>query len=81
LWTPYSGIINTNSSGFTGLPGGNRLYDGTFFLSIGNYGNWWSSSERDTTYAWHRYLNYISSYVLRNYDYKKAGFSVRCVRD
>lgn len=34
----------TNSSGFTGLPGGYRFSYGSFNF-IGNYGFWWSSSE------------------------------------
>ena len=47
----------TNSSGFTGLPGGFRNYDGTFYF-IGFNGYWWSSSEDGAAYAWYRYLNY-----------------------
>ena len=43
----------TNSSGFSGLPGGNRNNNGTF-NNIGNNGNWWSSSENNTNYAWNR---------------------------
>ena len=38
----------TNSSGFSGLPGGYRYYDGTFD-DIGDYGYWWSSTEDGTT--------------------------------
>ena len=45
----------TNSSGFTGLPGGYRNNNGTFG-GIGAYGYWWSSSEIDTYYAWYRKL-------------------------
>jgi uncharacterized protein (TIGR02145 family) len=70
----------TNSSGFTGLPGGFRNNIGTF-SNIGNYGGWWSSSEYDTTYAWNRYLNYNNGNTTRNANYKKLGFSVRCLRD
>jgi uncharacterized protein (TIGR02145 family) len=70
----------TNESGFTGLPGGYRLANGTY-NSIGNYGGWWSSTEYDSYIAWNRELYYNFSYVGR-YDYsKRYGFSVRCVRD
>ncbi|OYU82910.1 MAG: hypothetical protein CFE24_13665 [Flavobacterium sp. BFFFF2] len=80
LWTPFSSITNTNSSGFTGLPGGDRLYNGTF-LVIGLTGYWWSSSENSTTAAWYRTLYYNYSSAARTSNYKTSGFSVRCVRD
>jgi uncharacterized protein (TIGR02145 family) len=47
----------TNESGFSGLPGGYRFDDGTFDY-IGNYGDWWSSTEGGTNNAWGRALNY-----------------------
>ena len=71
--------LATNSSGFTGLPGGYRGNDGTFY-DIGNYGVWWSSSENGTTDAWNRYLSYGSGYAGRNYGNKRSGWSVRCLR-
>ena len=79
LWnTPNTGA--TNSSGFTGLPGGYRTNDGTFF-NIGYVGYWWSSSEASTTYAWSRDLNYLNGKADRYDYYEKNGFSVRCLRD
>ena len=80
LWTPYTGIVNTNSSGFSGLPGGYRNYDGTYY-TIGDAGTWWSSTEYDTTSAWGRYLSYIGSSAYRYGPSKAGGFSVRCVKD
>jgi uncharacterized protein (TIGR02145 family) len=70
----------TNSSGFTGLPGGDRGSDGTFYY-IGTLGVWWSSSEGDTAYAWYRSLYYNYGAAFRNYGSKIYGFSVRCLRD
>jgi uncharacterized protein (TIGR02145 family) len=74
----------TNSSGFSGLPGGYRGYDGKF-VDIGYYGYWWSSTEdgtEDGTYnAWFRYLSYNRGNVGRHINDKGVGFSVRCVRD
>ena len=70
----------TNSSGFTGLPGGYRSYDGTYY-GVGANGIWWSSTEGDSTSAWYRKLSYSLSDVYRNYTSKQNGFSVRCVRD
>jgi len=70
-----------NSSGFSGLPGGNRYLNGPFY-GIGYFGFWWSSTEDGTTNAWFRYLYYSSADVGRDYgDYKTFGFSVRLVRD
>jgi len=79
-WTPYSGITNTNSSGFTGLPGGYRSNNGAFD-SVGNFGTWWSSSEVVTTDAWARDLRYDFGGANRNGFSKAIGFSVRCLRD
>jgi uncharacterized protein (TIGR02145 family) len=72
----------TNESGFSGLPGGYRLYNGTFNF-IGLYGYWWSSTESSTNYAWYRFLSYNSDNVSRSdyYKPKEDGFSVRCLRD
>jgi len=72
--------LNSNESGFSGLPGGYRLTNGTF-NSFGKAGIWWSSTEDLTNYAWSRALNYIDGYVDRSPDYKENGFSVRCLRD
>jgi uncharacterized protein (TIGR02145 family) len=75
LWeTPNQGA--TNSSGFTGLPGGYRGYG-----TIGNRGWWWSASEYDTANAWVRSLHYFDADVYRGNRNKQVGFSVRCLRD
>lgn len=71
----------TNESGFSGLPGGYRNDDGGFY-NVGDYGYWWSSSESFTTsFAWYRYLGYISGVANRSYSNELNGFSVRCLRD
>jgi len=70
----------TNETGFTALPGGFRLSNGTF-NDIGYLGYWWSATEYNATYAWYRSMYYNLSNVFRNYDDKEVGFSVRCVRD
>jgi uncharacterized protein (TIGR02145 family) len=72
---------STNSSGFTGLPGGFRNYVGGYF-NVGFYASWWSSTEFFTE-ALDRSLYYNDGGSSRNFDYraKTAGFSVRCLRD
>jgi uncharacterized protein (TIGR02145 family) len=79
LWySPNTGA--TNSSGFSGAPGGFRDFNGDYY-TIGFFGFWWSSSEDDTNVAWYRYLNSNDGSALRDNDYKQFGLSVRCLRD
>lgn len=82
FWTGNDGESGkgTNESGFSGLPGGNRNFNGTFYY-IGYYGYWWSSTEYDTYFAWSRVLNYYDGSVGRDGYNKAGGFSVRCLRD
>ena len=70
----------TNTSLFTGLPGGYRDFFANYYY-IGDYGYWWSSSEHDTYGAWYRYLNKYNGNANRNYFNKVIGLSVRCLRD
>lgn len=70
----------TNSSGFSGLPGGLRNYNGSFYL-VGDGGYWWSSSVPNAVSAWSRSLYYDLGDVTRNNNNKEKGFSVRCLRD
>jgi uncharacterized protein (TIGR02145 family) len=76
----YENHNGTNSSGFNGLPGGSRSYDGTFYF-IGKLGLWWSSTEYSTDFAWYRYLFYDYGNVSSSYFSKGIGFYVRCLRD
>jgi len=70
----------TNSSGFTGLPGGDRFNGGPYY-TIGDLGYWWSSTELGSNFAWYRGLGYLTSSVYRYSYSKQNGFSVRCVKD
>ncbi len=72
----------TNSSGFSGLPGGYRANNGTF-TSLENDGCWWSTSEYDAASALLRSLSYINSFVWSGFGFtfKTYGYSVRIVRD
>jgi uncharacterized protein (TIGR02145 family) len=77
---PFSGN-GSNISGFTGLPGGLRFNWGSF-SSLGNFGYWWSASEKVTVYAYFRGLGLYGDGLFRNLDgIKEEGFSVRCLRD
>jgi uncharacterized protein (TIGR02145 family) len=75
----YNNGNGTNTSGFTGLPGGYRGSD--VFYRLGQFGFWCSSSEYSGTSAWHRYLYYNDGQVWRDYGFKTNGFSVRCLKN
>ena len=74
----YNGGNGSNSSGWTGLPGGYRYSGG--FISNGIHGYWWSASE--ISESWRRVLYYFNDDLSRSYDYSHYnGYSARCVRD
>jgi uncharacterized protein (TIGR02145 family) len=74
----------TNSSGFTGLPGGTRN-SGASYYGLSLYGYFWTSAEY-TDYgsnnSWYFYLDYYFSPIYENNNAPKvSGMSVRCVKD
>ena len=80
----------TNSTGFTALPGGRRNFDQNFFVGLGSYGYWWSSTIAcpptgacPPTWAWSCLsISSGDNDVGLNDAYnRKDGLSVRCVRD
>jgi uncharacterized protein (TIGR02145 family) len=79
LWTsPNTGA--TNSSGFSALPGGWRIMDGTFD-GIGGITYFWSSSEVTSSGAIYRSLLYNDSVIDRGGIDRYSGFSARCLKD
>jgi uncharacterized protein (TIGR02145 family) len=71
----------SNSSGFTGLPGGFRTFTGSF-SDIGVLGYWWTSSESSPiTYAWVWGLNHNLAKTFIHSYLKVCGMSVRCIKD
>ena len=81
LWDPSFGIMNANSSGFSGLPAGYRLETGTY-SGLHTLTYFWSSSEYDADFAWSSYLVYdFKTANHTRYLGKRNGFSVRCIRD
>jgi uncharacterized protein (TIGR02145 family) len=71
----------TNSSGFTGLPGGYSYYYDGYSYFIRSNGYFWSSSQIDESSAWFRSLGYDNAGVYRLEAYKDYGFSIRCLKD
>lgn len=70
----------TNTSMFTGIPGGTRFDNGYFFF-IGRDGLWWSSSEDGTINGHDRVLHYDSGASGKGKQDKRFGMSVRCLKD
>jgi uncharacterized protein (TIGR02145 family) len=70
----------TNSSGFSGLPGGFRLYH-SIYSDVRLNGYWWSSTGFSSSMAFNRKLNYQSGSAPQDGNYKQDGFSVRCLKD
>jgi len=74
-----------NSSGFTGLPGGVRLFGPMGCCSIGEYGYWWSPenfNNEDLSFNVFVRELYNGLPVIRTDNYTKLnGYSVRCVKD
>jgi uncharacterized protein (TIGR02145 family) len=79
-WETFSVNYGSDEFGFGALPGGNRHASGTF-VTKGANALFWSSSEvsDEAGYGWYMYHGYYG--VDRGYGDKKAGFSVRCIRD
>jgi uncharacterized protein (TIGR02145 family) len=78
LW--YNPNFASNSSGFSGVPGGWRYCFGDY-TSIGDSGGWWSSSAFDALNGWFILLNHDTEIVYLNPSSKCVGMPVRCVRD
>jgi len=79
-WETFSVNYGTDQFGFGALPGGNRHASGTF-VTKGANALFWSSSEvtEEAGFGWYMYHGYYG--VDRGYGVKRAGFSVRCIRE
>lgn len=79
IYWPNPNAVATNSSGFSGLPGGYRSYDGSF--DNWGTGHFWSSSSSSFfsvqglfLYFWDQGVHYIN-------EHSTFGYSVRCIKD
>ena len=79
-WTSPNTLV-TNSTGFSAIPAGYENYFGNSAAGIGNIVLWWSSEEYDFEFAFHRQLSLGNANIGRDYENKRYGFSVRCLRD
>jgi uncharacterized protein (TIGR02145 family) len=70
----------TNTSGFSGLPGGARIFPSNFGL-IGSSAYFWSASELDSTSVWFLQMFNDNGVVNKTITDKRLGLSIRCLKD
>jgi uncharacterized protein (TIGR02145 family) len=73
----------TNESSFTALPGGRRIktYGNSYvFESVRELGFWWSTNESDE-FGISNYLFFSFESLTTSFYSKKAGLSVRCIKN
>jgi uncharacterized protein (TIGR02145 family) len=84
-WSPTN-VGATNSSGFSGLPGGTRSPEGQF-VNLGSFGYWYSTTLftgnplNIIDPIWFASLSYIERGVYQDPSSKISGLSVRCIKD
>jgi uncharacterized protein (TIGR02145 family) len=86
LWkSPHT--QSTNSSGFSALPGGWCLSDGSCYMDLITKQAWFWASDLNTKYqysdgaAWCLMLKYENQRALISYENTVIGLSVRCIKD
>jgi uncharacterized protein (TIGR02145 family) len=70
----------TNTSGFSGRPGGGRNASGAF-TTQGSVGTWWTTTKIGNDSAWLRNITLNTVTVERGTDALAIGRSIRCLKD
>jgi uncharacterized protein (TIGR02145 family) len=71
-------LRKNNSTGFSALPGGGRLIEGSFYM-IGDYGTWWTSTDMIKN-AFSKDMGSRSGKIIDSEYEKTKGLAVRCVK-
>ena len=66
--------------GFSALPAGQRIDNGSYYHE-GYYAYFWSSTEGGSDSACDMHLNYYDDGAYLSSTHKDLGFSVRCLKD
>jgi uncharacterized protein (TIGR02145 family) len=77
----YPNVGATNTSLFTGLPGGYALGSGGYYGHTKSWGAWWSSTFSNDEMSWMRSLGNGSSSVVRSTQSNGNNLSIRCLKD
>jgi uncharacterized protein (TIGR02145 family) len=75
------GNHSTNESGFSAMPGGRRMHTDGTFDSMRGYGYWWTSSPGIYDSGARVSMFCSLGYARIGSISKKAGYSVRCIKD
>ncbi len=70
-----------STSGFSALPGGYRHYSAGGYNQMVYNAFFWSANDSNSDIAWYRSLSNLNSDVFRYLTNKRAGYSVRCIKD
>ena len=80
LWLGLHGGNGSNSSGFTGLPGGYRPSGGGS-SGAGEEAIWWSSTAPGANASWAFHLESGNDEVFFYTRNNRSGMSIRCIKD
>jgi uncharacterized protein (TIGR02145 family) len=78
-WPANSVLFGTDEVGFSALPGGVRISNGSINTSQ-SVGFWWTSTMKDNL-VYYRYIDAQFRGVFRQYTQASYGMSIRCVKD
>jgi uncharacterized protein (TIGR02145 family) len=76
-----AGQNGTNTSGFSGLPGGYRYGLSGNYNDLGTLTYWWSATQETDTLAWYRRLDGANANIYRASVNKTGGKYVRCMKN
>ncbi len=82
-WQYYDSTYGYNSAGFTALCTNYRVSSGAWSLAPGNNHDcsFWTSTSYTATAAWYRSLRWCTCDIYVLFPPKRAGQSVRCIKD
>lgn len=80
VWNPPNKGA-TNSSGFSGLPGGFRSDTWAYWQQMGMGGFWWTSTKSSGEKAFNRMMGYYGIQILQKECFFTEGLTVRCIKD
>ncbi len=81
IWKYSPNNLKNNTSEWNALPGGSTSNKYKSFSNINQYGFWWSSTQKDLSKSYYRYIHFDLPDFPYNYSDKEYfGASVRCVR-
>jgi uncharacterized protein (TIGR02145 family) len=83
-WYPVGNINGTNETGFTALPGGERLFYYTYYtyMNEGSLASWWTSTAIwEWSGAYYRSIERGYWKINRFPSFQYQGLNVRCIKD